>query len=250
MVPINPKLAQILDSIEELYGTQKVLGPTDPYEMIVFLNCGYPATDASCAKGFGTLKRETGVQPKKLLAAPKTKLTKLMRPSAILPKVCAERLKEIARKVKNEFGGNLTAALQERMHKTKDEPDKNVKAAKRMLQEFPVIGEPSAEKILLFGRLAPVAAVHSAFVHVPIRLFLGETGKNYAADYRAAREILDAGLPATYEARQRACLLLKKHGQEICKRSKPKCEVCPLTEQCAYLQARAADKYATGQTSH
>jgi len=184
------------------------------------------------------------------LAASKAKLAKLMRPNVMMPAVCAERLTEIARKVKNEFGGNLTAALQKRTHKAKDEPDKSVKAAKKMLQEFPVVGEPSAEKILLFGRLAPVAAVPSAFVHVPIRLFLDETGKNFAADYRAAREILDAGLSGTYEARQRAYLLLKKHGQEICKRSKPKCEVCPLTEQCAYLQARAADKYATGQTSH
>ena len=74
-----------------------------------------------------------------------------------------------------------------------------------------------------------------------MRLFVGEPGKNYAADYRAARDILDTGLPETFEARQRAYLLLKKHGQEICKRSKPKCEICPLTAHCAYLQAKAAD---------
>ena len=60
-----------------------------------------------------------------------------------------------------------------------------------MLQEFPVIGEPRAEKILLCAKLAPIAAVLSAFVHVPARLFAAEPGKNYAADYRAAREILD-----------------------------------------------------------
>ena len=59
-----------------------------------------------------------------------------------------------------------------------------------------------------------------------------------------AREILDSGLLRTLEARQRAYLLLKKHGQETCKRTKPKCEVCPLTEHCAYLQAKAADANA------
>ena len=77
---------------------------------------------------------------------------------------------------------------------------------------------------------------------MPIRVFAGEPGKNYAADYKAVREILDSGLPKTFEPRQRAYLLWKKHGQEICKRSKPKCEVCPLTAHCAYLQARAADR--------
>ena len=208
--------------------------------MIVFLNSGYPASDAKCAKGFEALKREVGVQAKKILAAPKSKLAKVMQPSVIMPSLCAERLKEIARKVRDEFGGGLTAALKQRLREAK-EPEKGFKAAKRVLQEFPVIGEPSAEKILLFSGLAPIAAVPSAFVDVPVRLFRGEPGKNYAADYKAAREILETGLPQTFEARQRVYLLLKKLGQEICKRTKPKCEVCPLTAHCAYLQAQAAD---------
>jgi endonuclease III len=74
-----------------------------------------------------------------------------------------------------------------------------------------------------------------------MRLWFGGEGKNYAADYRQARELLNAGLPETFESRQRAYLLLKKHGQEICKRSMPKCEMCPVTAHCAYLQARAGD---------
>lgn len=234
------KLTQVLDALEGLYGPQKLAGPKDPYEMIVFLNCGYPASDAKCAKGFEALKREVGVPAKKILAAPKAKLAEVMRPSVILPSVSAERLKEIARRVRDEFEGDLTAALKQRLWETK-EPEKGLKAAKKVLQEFPTIGEPSAEKILLFSGLAPVAAVPSAFVDVPVRLLRGETGKNYAADYKAAREILESGLGQTFEARQRAYLLLKKHGQETCKRSKPKCEACPLTEQCAYLQAKAAD---------
>lgn len=237
---MSAKLTQILDALEGLYGPQKLAGPKDPYEMIVFLNSGYPASDAKCAKGFEVLKREVGVQPKKVLAVSKPKLAKVMRPSVIMPSVCADRLKEIARKVRDEFKGDLTTTLKQRLREFK-EPEKGLKAAKKVLQEFPVIGDPSAEKILLFSGLAPVAAVPSAFVDVPVRLFRGEPGKNYAADYKAAREILDSGLLQTFEARQRAYLLLKKHGQEICKRSKPKCEVCPLTAHCAYLQSKAAD---------
>lgn len=240
---MDTKLTQILDVLKDLYGPQKLAGPRDPYEMIVFLNSGYPASDAKCAKGFEALKREIGEQPKKILAVSKAKLAKVMRPNVILPGLCAERLKEIAGRVSNEFKGDLTAALKQRLREAK-EPEKGLKAAKKVLQEFPVIGEPSAEKILLFSGLVPVAAVPSAFVDVPIRLFRGEPGKNYAADYKTAREILDSGLPRTFDARQQAYLLMKKHGQEICKRTKPKCEVCPLTARCAYLQAKAADANA------
>src|SRR5207249_3499037 len=126
------KLVQILEILEKAYGPQQLAGPTDAYEMIVFLNCGYPASDGACAKGFDE---------------------------------------------------DLTAALEKRIAEAKGRPangsgENNLKAAKKVLQQFPTIGEPSAEKILLFSGLAPVAAVPSAFVDVPIRLFVGEPGKN------------------------------------------------------------------------
>jgi len=241
MTPSRQNLDLVLETLEQLYGPQKPAGPSDPYEMIVFVNCGYPATDVSCAKGFEALKREVGLKPEKILDAPKAKLAKLMQLGGIVPELRADKLKEIARMVKDQFGKDLLAALKKWIVEGKKQPGSGIRGAKSALQKFPVIGEPGAEKILLFSRLAPVAAVPSAFVAVPMRLWFGETGKNYAADYRAAREILNAGLPESFEARQRAYLLLKKHGQETCKRSTPKCEICPLTGQCAYFQSKAAD---------
>lgn len=241
MTRTAPILSQILESLAQLYGPQKPAGPGDPYEMIIYLNCGYPATDLSCSKGFDALNREVGLSPKEILAAPKAKLAKVMRLGGIVPELRAKRLKEIARMVKVEFHGDLLAAVKKCMQEENKQPGKGIHAAKKVLQKFPVIGEPSAEKILLFSKLAPVAAVPSAFVGVPMRLWFGQEGKNYAVDYRGARDVLSAGLPETFEARQRAYLLLKKHGQQICKRSKPKCEICPLTGQCAYVQKKAAD---------
>jgi endonuclease III related protein len=239
---VLPNVNEVLEMLEQTYGPLQAAGPTDPYEMIVYLNCGYPASDASCSKGFDALKREVGLNPKEILAAPKSKLAKLLRLGGIVPELRAARLQEIARKVKNDFGGDLKAVLKKRMQEEKQQTGKGIRAAKKVLKEFPVVGEPSAEKILLFSKLAPVAAVPSAFVEVPARLWFGKAGKNYSADYRAAREILTAGLAETFEARQRAYLLLKKHGQQTCKRSNPKCEVCPLTGQCAYIQLQAAGR--------
>jgi endonuclease III len=211
--------------------------------MIVYLNCGYPASDASCSEGFDALKREVGLSPREILAASKVKLVKLLRLGGIVPELRAARMQEIARKVKTEFGGDLKAVLKKRMQEEKQQTGKGIRGTKKVLQDFPVVGEPSAERILLFSKLAPVAAVPSAFVEVPARLWFGKAGKNYVADYRAARDILNAGLPETFEARQRAYLLLKKHGQQTCKRAKPKCEICPLTGQCAYIQLQAADRH-------
>jgi len=59
-----PNVNRILETLEKTYGPQQAAGPTDPYEMIVYLNCGYPASDARCAKGFDALKREVGLSPR------------------------------------------------------------------------------------------------------------------------------------------------------------------------------------------
>src|ERR1700704_3720727 len=128
--------------LERMYGPQQAASPTDPYEMIVYLNCGYPASDASCSKGFDALKREVGLSPKEILAAPKAKLARLLRPGGIVPEKRAERLKEIARKVKDDFGGDLKAVLKERMQEEKRPTGKGIRGAKKVLKEFPVVGEP------------------------------------------------------------------------------------------------------------
>src|SRR5260370_38696482 len=110
-----PNLNEVLNTLEKLYGPQKAVGPTDPYEMILYLNSGYPATDASCSKGFDALKRDVGLKPEEILAASKAKLAKLLRLGGIVPVLPAARLREIARKVKSEFGGALHAELKNRV---------------------------------------------------------------------------------------------------------------------------------------
>jgi endonuclease-3 len=226
MQKFKRELGTVLEAMEKHHGKQIAAGPSDPYEMILFVNCGYPATDTSCAKGYEALKRDVGTMPEKILAAPKSKLVKLMRLGGIVPELRAERLKTIAKIVNEEFGGDLKWSLEKLMQEEEKGAGKGIRLAKKALKEFPVIGEPGADKILLFSRLIPVAAVPSACVSVPQRILFDDEDKNYAAGYRSAQEAMAAELPETFDARQRAYLLLKRHGAEICKRTKPKCEVC------------------------
>jgi endonuclease III len=229
-------LRRVLEALEEHYGKQAPVGPSDPYEMILYANCGYPATDASCTKGYDALREEVGTKPGEILAAPRAKLAKIMRLGGIVPDVRAERLKTIAKIANEEFGGDLKWSLKKLLQEEKKGAGKGIRLAKKALKEFPVIGEPSADKILLFADLVPIAAVPSACIGVPQRILFGEEDKNYASGYRAAQEAMTAELPETFDARQRAYLLLKRHGAEICKRTKPKCEICPICAMCAYFE--------------
>jgi|SRR5580704_8242015 endonuclease-3 len=229
-------LGRVLEALEEHYGKQVAVGPSDPYEMILFVNCGYPATDASCTRGYEALMQEVGTKPEEILAVPKAKLAKWMRLGGIVPELRAERLKTIARIMNEEFGGDLTWSLGKLLQEEKKGAGKGIRFAKKALKEFPVIGDPGADKILLFAGLAPMAAVPSACVGVPQRILFGAEDKNYVAGYRAAQEAMTVELPEKFEVRQRAYLLLKRHGAEICKRTKPKCEICPVSGRCAYFE--------------
>jgi endonuclease III len=197
-------IARILDALEKHYGVQVAVGPSDPYEMILFVNCGYPATDASCTKGYEPLKAGVGTKPDQILKAPSGRLVKLTQPGGMFPELRAERLKLIARIANENFGGDLKWALEKLMKDEKTPAEKRLQRTKRALKEFPVIGEPGADKILLFSGMLPIAAVPSACTGVPQRIFFGHEDKNYGKGCGAAQEAIAAEVPENFEARQRA----------------------------------------------
>jgi endonuclease III len=223
----TPGIADLLDSLQAFYGAVAPHAPTDPYEFLIWWHCGYPASEERCAKGWESLTGEIGIAPRQLAQASTARLITALKAGGMVPDLRAARLKEIAERVQREFKGDLRSALSRL----------SAAQARKALKAFPGIGNPGADRILLFSRLAPVAAVPSACPHVPVRVLLGPEGDKYVAIYAAAQRMLDA-LPATFDARIRGYLLIDRHGHELCKRSKPLCERCPLQAHCAFAIGR------------
>ncbi len=71
-----------------------------------------------------------------------------------------------------------------------------------------------------------------------VRIRRGLERENYGVNYREAQQAIDAEVPNNVAARQRAYLLLKAHGERLCKRTNPKCDLCPLRPDCAYYAGR------------
>ncbi|HKT52611.1 MAG TPA: hypothetical protein VJV96_20075 [Candidatus Angelobacter sp.] len=217
-------VSDILDQLEKHYGEQQATWPTDPYLFLVWWHCGYPASDKACSKGWDELNKSVGVEPDKILRASPDKLAEALRPGGMVPELRAMRLKEIAARIQDEFGGDLHSALVGPLAKVR-----------AMLKRFPNIADPGADRILLFSGCAPIAAVPSNCPHVLVRLQRGQERENYGVTYREAQQAIEAELPATFDIRMRAYLLLKHHGQEVCKSTKPKCEQCCMKNVCAYF---------------
>ena len=237
-----PRLDKLLDGLEDFYGDQQPSWPLDPYLFLVWWHCGYPPSDAACQKGWESLSSRIGADADRLLSADPKKLALALKPGGMVPELRAMRLKEIAERVQNEFGGDLGAALTAM-------PVAQVRAS---LKKFPGIADPGADRIMLFGGISPVAAVPSNCAHVLVRIEVGKEHESYSQNYRQAQGLIAAALPAKHTARSvadprdremfgartRAYLLLKCHGQTLCKRTNPKCSVCPVSASCAFFAGK------------
>jgi endonuclease III len=212
-----------LEQLEAFHGKQEPNWPTDPYLFLVWWHCGYPASDAACAKGWDSLNATIGTGTQQILAATEAKLTKALTPGGMVPALRAQRLKQIAERVEHEFAGDLRRAL-----------TGSLPLARKALKKFPNIADPGADRILLFAGIAPIAAIPSNCPHVLIRIQLGLERENYGVNYQQAQAAIEKEVPENIADRTRAYLLLKRHGQELCKRTKPKCEQCPVSTTCAY----------------
>lgn len=215
--------SKLIARLAQFYGKPKPPLTTDPFELILFESVAYLVTDERRAEAFDVLRRTVGTKPHQILAAANDALVKVAEHGGMQPEKRAARLREIALIAMNEFGGDLSKALMLPLPK-----------AKKALQKFPSIGEPSAEKFLLFTRSYPVLGLDSNGLRVLLRLGFGEEKKNYSASYRSVQEAIKDQLTDDYDWLIDAHLLLRHHGKELCKTNRPLCEKCPLKKACAY----------------
>jgi len=218
-------LRRVVRVLETRYGPPEPPPTADPFELVLYENVAYLASPALRREAFELLKRTVGTGPAEILGARRKDL-EAVGSRGILGARFAEKLLECARIALEQFGGDLDRATRTPL------PE-----AKRALMRFPGIGEPGAEKILLFSGRQALLAPESNGLRVLTRLGLVREERSYAKTYAGSRTA-DRGLPETPGARQTAHLLLARHGRTVCKRAEPLCESCALRAICAYAAGR------------
>lgn len=231
-MPKLPKPFQkIIEKLKIHYGAPRPPKTTDPFEMILLENVAYLVGDEQREEAFDALRDRVGLSPVDIVTAHDEKLLEIARLGGMLPAGRVEKLRRIANIALQEFDGHLKSVLKQPLAK-----------AKRALKKFPGIGDPGAEKILLFTRTHPVLALESNGLRVLLRLGYGEERKNYSATYRTAQEAVKPELKEDFDWLIEAHQLLRRHGQELCRRSQPLCPACPLKLDCRYYRERVSRK--------
>jgi len=190
--------------------------------MVLWEIVAYLADDTRRGMAFEALRTQVGLDPEKIAVAPKKLLCEITRMGgSIAAEERAERLQMAAQLALDEFGGDLASVL-------KLPPPK----AKKLLMQFPMTGEPGAEKILMFSGALNVLALESNGLRVLVRLGIGEERKSYSATYKSVREVTLEELPADCKLLTKAHLLLRQHGRQLCLRNGPVCHACPVNSAC------------------
>jgi endonuclease III len=218
-------LPELIDRLLAHYGKPKPPRLTGPWEMILWENVAYLADDDRRQQAFNTLKKKVGTKPEQILTAADGVLLEVTS-HGIMPELFVEKLRSSAKIVLEGFDGDLRPVLSLPLAK-----------AKKALQRFPGIGEPGAEKILLFTGKCSVLALESNGLRVLLRLGFGEEKKSYSTTCRLVQKAVEEELEEDCDWLMNAHLLLRQHGQELCKRSAPVCEKCPLSADCSYHQS-------------
>ena len=226
-MPAVPDLAKLLATLKKHYGAPELPPAKGPFELVLWENACYLLPDTRRREVFEGLRQQVGLNPEAIWKADRQVLMPLARMGGMRPETRVFRWQEIARITMTQFGGDLDRILSEPFDK-----------ARRALHQFPCIGPPGAEKILLFCGMAQGLPLESNGLRVLTRVGFGREQKNYGAMYRSVQEAIHDAVPASPKPLAQAHLLLREHGKTLCKTSAPLCESCPAAKLCAHAVSR------------
>jgi len=212
----------MLDALRRHYGTLKPPPARGAFELVVWEKVAYLAPDARRLAAFEQLRKTVGLTPQAIVSAKRSTIVDALTAGGIAPAERATRLIAAAELVIGDFDGRLD-----------DVCSRPLSDAKRALKRIYGIADPGAEKILLLTGNHRVLGVDSNGLRVLSRLGYGVQAKTYSTTYKSATDAALLELSAVPMAGLiEANLLLRHHGQTLCKTSNPKCGACVLREVC------------------
>ena len=224
-----PAFQKLIARLNRHYGDPKLPPAQGPFELVMWENACYLLSDERRAAVFEGLRTQVGLDPRAILNADRDILLALARMGGMRPETRVFRWREIARIAMSQFAGDLDRILREPYEK-----------AKKALKQFPNIGAPGAEKILMFCGVYPGLPLEWNGLRVLTRVGYGRAQKNYGATYRSVQEALRAELPRDAVYLSHAHLLLREHGKNLCRNNGPLCRECPAADLCSFPLKQSA----------
>jgi endonuclease III len=219
-----PEFQKLIARLQKHYGTPELPPARGAFELVLWENACYLLPDERRAQVFEGLRAQVGLTAQAIERAPREILLPLATLGGMRPETRVFRWQEIARIVNQQFEGDLEQVLKWPYAQ-----------AKKALKQFPSIGDPGAEKILLFCGATQGLPLESNGLRVLTRVGYGRVHlKNYGAMYKSVQEAIAPELPKSSAPLVKAHLLLREHGKTLCKDKSPACHECPVEDLCKF----------------
>lgn len=201
--------------------------PTDPFQLVLWDNVGALIPDERRASLFSEFGRKVGYEPGAILSADPALLLSIAERGGMRPHVRVARWQESAALALDRGSGNFAATLRALP----------VAKARALLKRFPVIGDPGADKILLFAGIDARPSLDPNGLRSLVRLGFFPQQPSYAASYKAGVALLSSAGKPDRDWLMDAYLRLRAHGKTLCRRGTPLCHDCPFDPVCAHAHA-------------
>lgn len=180
---------------------------TDPFKVLVGAVLSHRTRDETTDRAYSRLFKRFHT-PQELAKARVRDVEALIRPVGFY-RAKARRVKTLSRIIVEKYGGAVPESREE-------------------LMSLPGVGPKTADIVLSVAYGRPEVAVDTHVEKVAKRLGV--------VDERAGYEEVKAGITglAPPEALPFINMLFVRFGREICRRPRPRCDVCPVREYCRY----------------
>ncbi len=221
-VPVADRLraAQVFDTLEETYGRHRWRSKGTALDELIGTVLSQHTSNVNTARSFRSL-RERFPTWEAVWKAPESDVIDAIR-SGGLARIKGPRIQAILDSI-DERHGDLSLDHLESM---------SMDEAKQDLTTLHGVGPKTAACVLLFSLGRPAMPVDTHVHRVSRRI--GLVPAKTSAE--ATEPILEDQLGEDRDRILTAHLNLIAHGQKVCQSQRPRCEACPLRDQCDYYR--------------
>jgi endonuclease-3 len=213
-----------IDRILEVFPERRWYRALTPFERLISTILSQNTSREATIKGFENLRKRFKILPEVLAEAKVEEIKECIRPSGLY-NTKAPRIKEVARIILQEYGGDVNRLSRLPLD-----------MARKNLLKIPGVGFKTADVFL------SVVCGRGTF---PVDTHISRIAKRWKivrvnAGYEQIRLALEAVIPRG--KRRRAHLSLIEFGRQICSARRPQCATCPVYGECEWEGKGAASR--------
>lgn len=214
----DPRL--VSDRLLLRFGPQHWWPAKSPFEVVVGALLMAQTSWRNVEAAIRNLEGAGLLDPRALAAAPVGRIRALVHPAG-LHRQKPRRLKDFSQHLLRVADGDLDRFF-----------ERDLETVRHELLGLNGIGPETADSILLYATGFPTFVVDAYTVRIGQRLGWFTTDR-----YEEVKAFFESRLPRDVAMYREYHALLVAHGKHIC-RPRPRCDVCPLRDVCAYYQGR------------